>query len=74
MDGDSVVRDWDRPEQAIGVRVDSRVKVVNLGRKIDEVKLTSIEVYSDELKRPLVHLPIVADVFPLHEAHVSVIQ
>ena len=74
MDGDVIVRDWNRPEQSFRVRVDSGVEVVYLGRKIDEVKLTSIEVQSDEPERPVVHLPIFADVHPLHEAHVRVVQ
>ena len=64
---------WDCPKQAIGVRVDSRVEVVNLSRKIGEVKLTSIEVKSDEPERPFVHLSIFADVFALHETHVGII-
>jgi hypothetical protein len=72
MHGDSVVEDRNRPEQTVRVGVDSKVEVVNLGRKIGEVKLTSIEVKSDEPKGPLVHLPIFAHVFALHETHVSV--
>jgi len=38
----SYCRNRHRPEQPAGVGVDARVKVVNLGREIDEVKLTSI--------------------------------
>ena len=74
MDVDIVVVDPDRPEQTSGIWVNTKVEVVNLSGKIGEVILTSIEVKSDEPKRPLVHLAIFSDVYALHKAHVGVIQ
>jgi len=63
VDVDRILFYRDCPEQALRVWVNSRVKVVYLGRMFGEVKLTSIEVKSDEPKGPVMHLPIFANVF-----------
>lgn len=73
MHADSILFYWDCPEQAFRVGVNSRIEVVYLGLKIDEVKLTSIEVKSDKPEGPIMHLPILANVFALHETHVRVV-
>ena len=70
---DSVVVNRNCPEQPLRVRVDARIEVVYLSREIGEVKLTSVEVQSDEPKGPLMYLPVAADVHPFHEAHIRVI-
>ena len=45
---------------------------MDLGREILEVKLTSVEVQSNEAERPLVDRTVDSDVDTAHEAHVSV--
>src|SRR5713226_9207142 len=60
------------PEQAVGIRVYARVEIVHLGREVIEVKLTCIEVQSNEAERPPVDLPVDTHVHPAHEAHVCV--
>ena len=64
----------DRPEQAARVRMDPRVEVVNLGGEVCEVKLTSVEVQSNETERPLVDGVILADIDALHKPHIGVEQ
>lgn len=64
----------DRPEQAVRVRMDARVEVMNLSGEIREVKLTSVQVKSNEPERPLVNFAVQADVGTLHEPHVGVEQ
>jgi hypothetical protein len=74
LDVDGMIVDLDRPEQAVRIRINAGIKVVNLSGKIDEVKLTSVEVQSDEPKRPVMYLPVLADVHSFHEPHVGVIE
>ena len=69
-----MIVDLERPEQAARIRIDAGIKVVNLSGKIDEVKLTSVEVQSDEPERPVMYLPVLADVHSFHEPHVGVIE
>jgi hypothetical protein len=52
--------------------MDPGVEVMHLGGEVCEVKLTSVEVKSNESERPVVHGAIPADVDALHEAHVGV--
>jgi len=47
---------------------------VNLGGEIFEVKLTPVEVQSNETKRPTVKAAILADIDALHKAHIGVEQ
>jgi len=61
-----------RPEQALGVGGDARVEVMNLGREVVEVILTSVEVQSDEPENSLVDRVVLADVDPAHESHVGI--
>jgi len=63
-----------RPEQAARVGMDPRVKVVNLGGEVFEVKLTSVEVQSNEPERPPVNAAILANVDTLHKAHIGIEQ
>ena len=74
LDIHAVVRQRNRPEENVWIWVDSRIEVVNLSAKIDEVKLTSIEVYSYESERRLVNLTVLADIDPLHETNVGVVE
>jgi len=64
----------DRPEQAVGVGIDPRVKVMNLGGEVREVELTSVQVKSNEPERCMVNGAVQADVGALHEPHVGVEQ
>ena len=52
--------------------MDSRVEVVDLRAKIDEVKLTSIEINSYEPERCLMNGTVLADIDSLHKADVGV--
>ena len=63
-----------RPEQAARVGMDPRVVVVNLSGEVCEVKLTSVEVQSNESERPPVNGAILADVDTLHKAHIGIEQ
>ena len=54
--------------------MDPRVEVVNLGGEVCEVKLTSVEVQSNEAERPRVNGAILANIDALHKAHVGVEQ
>jgi hypothetical protein len=74
LDIHAVVRQGNRPEETVGVWVDSRIEVVNLGAKVDEVKLTSIEINSYESERSLVNGAVLADIDPLHETDVGVVE
>ncbi len=65
-------RSRDRPEQPTGIRVDARIEVVDLGREVFEVILTSVEVQSDECERAFVDRSVNTHVYPTHEAHVGV--
>ena len=47
---------------------------MDLCAKVDEVKLTSIEVYSYEPERALVNGAVLADIDPLHEADIGVVE
>ena len=47
---------------------------MDLRAKIDEVKLTSIEVNSYESERSLVNGTVLADIDPFHEANVGVVE
>ena len=64
----------DRPEQAVGVGIDPRVEVMNLGGEVREVELTSVQVKSNEPERRMVNGAVQADVGALHEPHVGVEQ
>lgn len=64
----------DRPEQAARVGIDPRVEVMNLGGEVREVKLTSVQVKSNEPERRLVNTAVQAGVGALHEPHVGVEQ
>jgi hypothetical protein len=63
-----------RPEQAARVGMDPRVVVVNLGGEVCEVKLTPVEVQSNEPERPPVNGAILADIDAFHKAIVGVEQ
>jgi hypothetical protein len=63
-----------RPEQAARVGMDPWVEVVNLGGEVCEVKLTSVEIKSNESERPFVNGAVLADVGALHKAHIGVEQ
>jgi len=52
--------------------MDARVEVVDLGRKVFEVILTSVEIQSNKCERPLMHRSINTHEYPAHEAHVGV--
>ena len=69
-----VVSKRGRPEQAARVGMDPRVEVVNLGGEVCEVKLTSVEVESNEPERPPVDGAILADIDTLHKAHIGIEQ
>jgi len=60
------------PEEARGVGKDTGVEVVDLGREIYEVELTSIEVKSDQRERTLVDRSVNTHVDPTHETHVGI--
>jgi hypothetical protein len=62
----------DRPEEPTGIRVDARVKVVDLGREAYEVVPTSIEIQSDECECTVVDRSVETHIYPAHEAHVRV--
>jgi hypothetical protein len=67
--------DWryrEGPEKPARVGVDSGVEVVDLGREVREVILTSVEVQSNEAERTFVHGSVLADIDTAHEAHVCV--
>jgi hypothetical protein len=74
IDAHGVALKRDRPEQATRIGMDPRVEVVNLGGEVCEVKLTSVEVQSNETERPPVNGAILADIDALHEAHIGVEQ
>ena len=52
--------------------MDAGVEIVDLGAEVDEVKLTSVEVKSNEPERSLVYPAVLADIDATHEAHVGV--
>jgi hypothetical protein len=52
--------------------MDAWVEVVNLGREVYEVILTSVEVDSDETKRTFVNRAIRTHVHTTHKTHVGV--
>ena len=54
--------------------MDPRVEVVNLGGEVFEVKLTSVEVQSNEPERPSVNGAILADIDTLHKTHIRIEQ
>ena len=62
------------PEKAVWIRVDTGIKVMDLGREIREVILTSVEVQSNEAERSLVDSSVDPYVDAAHEAHVGVEQ
>ena len=62
------------PEQPARVRPDSGVEVMHLGGEVGEVELTSVEIQSDELKRPFVNRTVPANVVTTHEPHVRIEQ
>jgi hypothetical protein len=72
VDSHAAALERDRPEQAARVGMDPRVEVVNLGGEVCEVKLTSVEVQSNEAERPSVNAAILADIDALHKAHIGV--
>jgi hypothetical protein len=74
IDAHGVTLKRDCPEQATRIGMDPWVEVVNLGGEVCEVKLTSVEVQSDETERPPVNGAILADIDALHEAHIGVEQ
>jgi hypothetical protein len=54
--------------------MDPRVVVVNLGLEVFEVKLTSVEVQSNEPERAPVNGAILAEIDTLHKAHIGIEQ
>ena len=74
VDSHAAALERDRPEQAARVRMDPRVEVVNLGGEVCEVKLTSVEVQSNEAERPCMNAAILTDIDALHKAHIGVEQ
>ena len=60
------------PEEPTRIWVDSRIEVVDLGREILEVILTSVEVQSNEAERTFVDRSIHSDVDATHETHVGI--
>ncbi len=50
--------------------MDPRVEVVDLGREVGEVILTSIQIQSDEPESPFVDRSVGPDVDTTHKAHV----
>jgi len=61
-----------RPEQARRIGIDTRIEVVDLGREIYEVKLTSIKVKSDQRERTVVDRSVNANVDSTHKTHVGI--
>src|ERR1700694_439779 len=74
LDADPTVRDPNCPEQAAGR--DARADVVPLVsvRVRRRIKLTLIDIESDEAERPFVLAPVHADVLAAHESVVTVEQ
>jgi len=70
----AIIRKRVGPEQAARVGVDPWVEVVNLGAEVVEVKLTSVEIKSNEPERPPVDGTILTDVGTFHKAHIGVEQ
>jgi hypothetical protein len=64
----------DRPEQPARVGMDPGVEVVHLSGEVYEVKLTSVEIKSNETERPAVNVAVPADVDALHKAHIGIEQ
>jgi hypothetical protein len=56
----------------MGIRMNTGVKVMDLGSEIYEVILTSIEVKSDQRKGTPVDGSIDPHIYAVHEAHVGV--
>jgi predicted ATPase len=54
--------------------MNTRVEVVNLGREVYEVILTSVEVQSDQGKRTFMDRSVKPHVHSVHEAHVGIEQ
>ena len=65
-----VIRNAYGPKQA--TRSNTRIEIVDLIGKITRDNLPHIEIQSDEAESSLVLFPILPNVDPLHEAHVSV--
>ena len=63
-----------RPEQSVGVWVNAWVEIVDLGREVREVILTSVEVQSNKAKSAFVDCSVHSDVHTAHKAHVGVEQ
>jgi hypothetical protein len=72
MDSNGIRRDAHSPEQAIGVREDPGVEIVDLRREGIEVKLTYKDIQSDKAEGVVMDLPIDANIRALHEPHVRV--
>ena len=72
MDSNGIRRDAYSPEQAIGVREDPEVEIVNLRREGIEVKLTYKDIQSDKAERVVMDLAIYANIRALHEPHVRI--
>jgi hypothetical protein len=73
LDVDSMQADSGlRPDQSGWIGVNAGVEVMNLGRKVREVKLTSVEVQSNEPERPLMDVSVQSHIDAAHEAHVRV--
>ncbi len=72
MDFNGVRWDAHGPKQAIGVREDPGVEIVDLRREGIEVKLTYKDIQSDKAEGVVMHLPIDADIRALHEPHVRI--
>ncbi|HKT40188.1 MAG TPA: hypothetical protein VJR48_17585 [Ktedonobacterales bacterium] len=72
MDSNGIRRDAYSPEQAIGVREDPGVEIVDLRREGIEVKLTYIDIQSDKAECVVMDLAIYANIRALHEPHVHI--
>lgn len=72
MDSNGVRRDAHGPEQAIRVREDPGVEIVDLRREGIEVKLTYKDIQSDKAECVVMDLAIDANIRALHEPHVRV--
>ena len=61
-----------RPEQSGWIGVNAGVEVMDLGGKVREVKLTSVEVQSNKPERPLMDMSVQCHINATHEAHICV--
>jgi len=64
--------DGDCPEESAGIGRDTEVEIVDLGREVSEVILTSIEVNSNKADCAPVWASIDSDIHAFHEPHIGV--